>query len=753
MAIKISKCLKSALAQTTFDLKHKEKAHSYLDHLFINIMREPASLAYKDLQARVSTDGLQHIISDINHLIISQPTHEHLTPEIFFTHLSDLLIATTIEAEATSLHFLQHIATKTHTATSQMLAHYGITASSYPRPWDNLPINPQSPLSTKSITYIEPKTAAPELLIERFSTELTKLASTGAIDPVIGRENDIERLSQILCRRKKNNPLLVGDAGVGKSAIVEGLALKIANGDVPQRLRGAKIYSLNMAALVAGTKFRGEFEERINQMIEELGNESSSVVFIDEIHTIAGAGATQGNLDVANILKPALARGNIRLVGATTYDEYRKHIESDAALARRFQLINIKPTTIEQTMDILLKIAPTYERHHGVKFLDEALIGCVELSQRYIPDRNLPDKAIDLMDEAGAYIQQHSFSPNQTPMVTLRDVEKMITLTTGIPTAQITMSERERLAALPQHLRSRIIGQDRAIELLTRRIAMYKLGVQRSDRPIGVFLFTGPTGVGKTMLARELSNWLFKGERGLIRIDLSEYGQQHTVSRLIGSPPGYIGYGEGGQLSEAVRQNPHSVVLFDEVEKAHSEVLNLMLQIFDEGHLTNGSGRRIDFRNTIIILTSNIGSDKASKPRILGYDTSSKRRNQRLTSEEQALTVVEQTLSPELLNRIDEVICFRSLDMDDARQIIDIELDSLCSRTLKLGYSLNISEQAKEHLATIGFEPKYGARALRRTITRSIEEPIAQLIIEGKLSKGGRVNISLCEEQIELKVA
>ena len=598
---------------------------------------------------------------------------------------------------------------------------------------------------------------------------------------------------QILSRRKKNNPILIGEAGVGKSAIVEGLAQRIASCDVPVSLQRKRIFSLDVASLVAGTKYRGEFEERMQQLLDELRSADDVIVFIDEIHTIVGAGATQGSLDTANILKPVLARSEVQIIGATTLDEFRENIEKDAALERRFQKIVIEPTTVTQTLEILRRIAPRYEQHHNVRYSDEALSACVALSERYITDRHLPDKAIDIMDEAGARaganecdqavrlttqqlqattrkrdealaalaydkistirLQEIALKARleeqlsdrirtlerQPYIVKTSDVERAVATMTGIPVERLSHCETERLRTLADHLHRRVVGQTAAVNSLSRALLRSRAGLKDANRPIGVFLFVGPTGVGKTLLAKELSRWLFDERRGLIRLDMSEYGERHNVARLIGSPPGYVGYGEGGQLTEAVRRQPYAVVLLDEMEKAHSDVFNIMLQIFDEGHLTDGAGRRVDFRNTVIILTSNVGSRTAAHSSSLGYQTLSNERTVEKSGAEIYRKALENHFAPEFLGRIDDIVCFNHLSTEDVEQIVALELSEIFSRARILGYNVDITPEARRELATTGYNPDYGVRSLRRTLTKMVEEPLSMLIVDGQLRDGHNV--------------
>ena len=587
-------------------------------------------------------------------------------------------------------------------------------------------------------------------MLDKFGTELTRAAAEGKIDPVVGRTREIERMVQILGRRKKNNPVLVGEAGVGKSAIVEGLALKIAAGEAPAQLAGKKIFSLDMASLVAGTKFRGEFEERIKALMDELAKRRDTIVFIDEVHTIVGAGSTQGSLDTANILKPALARGDIQCIGATTLDEYRENIEKDAALERRFQKIIVEATSRDETLEILRNIKRHYEEHHSVTYTDEALVACVDLTDRYITDRNFPDKAIDVLDEAGS--MAHS-ADNSTVEITASHIDEVITSMTGIPVERVSQGEGARLIRLEKHLGSLVVGQSEAVSKVARSIVRGRSGLKDPSKPIGVFMFVGPTGVGKTLLAKELSRWMFDRPEALIRIDMSEYSEKHNVSRLIGSPPGYVGYGEGGQLTEAVRRQPYAVVLLDEIEKAHPDVFNVMLQMFDDGHLTDGLGRKVDFRNTIIIMTSNVGSHAvARKAPAVGYSTSFTAAREAMGRETEYRGALTQTFAPEFINRIDDIVVFNTLEAEDVVRVVDLELGKLVARAEKLGYRLEVSETARGELALLGYEPEYGVRSLKRTILDRIEEPLAQMIVSGEIRPGETIDIGYSGEAIELLV-
>jgi ATP-dependent Clp protease ATP-binding subunit ClpC len=596
-------------------------------------------------------------------------------------------------------------------------------------------------------------------MLEKYGVEMTRAAAEGRIDPVVGRAREIERMVQILGRRKKNNPILVGEAGVGKSAIVEGLALKIAAGEAPAALSGKKIFSLDMASLVAGTKFRGEFEERIKALLEELTKAKDTIVFIDEIHTIVGAGSPTGSLDTANILKPALARGDLQCIGATTLDEFRENIEKDAALERRFQKVLVEPTSKEETLEILRNIAPNYERHHGVNYSDEALKACVELTERYITDRHFPDKAIDAMDEAGSSRNagreiRGTRKTSQKPIeITAAHIEQIITTMTGIPVEKVSQGEQSRLTTLRHHLEGVVVGQRDAVGKVARSIIRSRSGLKDPSKPIGVFLFVGPTGVGKTLLAKELSKWMFDRPDALVRIDMSEFSEKHNVSRLIGSPPGYVGYGEGGQLTEAVRRQPYSVVLFDEVEKAHPDVFTVMLQMFDDGHLTDGLGRKVDFRNTIIIMTSNVGSRAvAAKKPPVGYGTSAMESREAVSRESDYRSALTRTFAPEFINRIDDIVIFNTLSAEEIARVVDLELGILIARAEKLGYRLEVSEAARSELAVLGYEPQYGVRSLKRAILDRIEEPLAQMIVEGSIKPGETIDIGCEDRRIELMV-
>ena len=695
-------------------------------------------------------------------------------------------------------HALLHIVSDPHTITSQVLAMYHFDAQAIATELQKMTLEADQTTPpdtnfrpTPELRFIglrEPVRDTPPAepaLLDKFGTDLTYEARRGRIDPVVGREREMERIVQILSRRKKNNPILIGEAGVGKSAIVEGLALRIAADEVPATIRGKRLYSLDVSSLLAGTKYRGEFEERMQRLLEELRRKQDSILFIDEIHTIAGAGSTQGSLDTGNILKPALARGELQVIGATTLDEYREDIESDPALERRFQKILVEPASEEETLQILHNIAPHYERHHGVRYSDEALRACVALTGRYITDRNFPDKAIDVLDEAGARIHLQDKGKTEKPSrktasrepvgaaagaktpknrsrktaaadtttvggavwtlpsdpgppeIRAEHIEQVITSMTGIPAERLSGSESERLRGLADYLSARVIGQCEAVEKISRSIQRSRAGLKDEGRPIGVFMFVGPTGVGKTLLAKELSKWLFDENKGLIRIDMSEYSEKHNVARLIGSPPGYVGYGEGGQLTEAVRRHPYSVVLFDEIEKAHPEVFNTLLQIFDEGHLTDGSGRKVDFRNTVIILTSNVGSRAAAiRSTQVGYSTCSKSDTQQKAPQSEYRRALEETFAPEFLNRLDDIINFDQLDLEAIKRIVDIELKPIVKRVKEMGYTLETAEDAKEFLARKGYDVQYGARPLKRALQTYLEDAICELVINDELRDG-----------------
>lgn len=650
-------------------------------------------------------------------------------------------------------------------------------------------------------------------VLDNFSTDLTRSAAEGKLDPVVGREKEIQRVTEILCRRKKNNPILIGEPGVGKSAIVEGLAQQIVKHHTSPVLFNCRLVSLDMTGIVAGTKYRGQFEERIHALIKELEQNPNIIVFIDEIHTIIGAGSSPGTMDAANIMKPALARGTIQCIGATTLDEFRKTIEKDGALERRFQKVLVEPTTAEQTLQILHNIKDRYEEHHHVTYTKEALQACVSLTERYITDREFPDKAIDALDEVGAHIRlQHAQVPpeitdkekeinevkdkkeqavksqnyelatvyrdRQTHLeqelhelqqswqngdaesrqkVTDKDVAGVVSRMSGVPVQRMEKGETLRLRDMGSELKKRVIGQDRAIEKLVKAIQRNRVGLKDPNHPIGAFMFLGPTGVGKTYLAKCLAEIMFGSKDSIIRIDMSEYTENFNVSRLIGAPPGYVGYEEGGQLTEQVRRHPYSIVLLDEIEKAHGNVFNLMLQVLDEGRLTDGNGRTVDFCNTVIIMTSNAGTRQLKEfSHGVGFNAGgiSNVGNLSDKDKEYARTVIQKSLSkqfsPEFLNRLDEIITFDQLDLNSIKKIIDIELSGLYKRIEEKGLRIQLTDAAKEFVASKGYDVQFGARPLKRAIQTYVEDGLCELILSGDVKKGNTINIDKKEEKTEL---
>jgi ATP-dependent Clp protease ATP-binding subunit ClpC len=640
-------------------------------------------------------------------------------------------------------------------------------------------------------------------VLDNFGRDLTKMAEENKLDPVVGREKEIERVSQILSRRKKNNPLLIGDPGVGKSAIAEGLALRIVKRKVSRVLFDKRVVSLDLASLVAGTKYRGQFEERMKALMNELEKNDDIILFIDELHTIVGAGGATGSLDASNMLKPALARGEIQCVGATTLDEYRQHIEKDGALERRFQKVMVDPTNYEETIQILNNIKDRYEDHHSVNYTPEAIKACVKLTSRYVTDRHLPDKAIDALDEAGSRVHitsihvpeevidlekrleeireqkiqvvkkqkyeeaarlrddeknlENQLKDSQNrweeevkknrETVTDDDVAEVVAMMTGIPLQRVAQQESNRLSGMGTDMKKQIIGQDEAVDKVVKAIQRNRAGLKDPNKPIGSFIFLGPTGVGKTQLAKELARSLFDTEENLVRIDMSEYMEKFAVSRLVGAPPGYVGYEEGGQLTEKVRRKPYSVILLDEIEKAHPDVFNLLLQALDDGHMTDSLGRKVDFKNTIIIMTSNIGTSKLKDFGTgVGFGTQARSQGKGDLEKGVIQTALKRAFAPEFLNRIDDVILFNSLSKDDIVKIIDIELRKLYLRINELGYQVQMTNEAKLFIADKGFDEKYGARPLNRAIQKYVEDPLAEPIINSEIEEGDTILISLSGE-------
>tara|TARA_B110000503_G_scaffold48643_1_gene79076 strand:+ start:8601 stop:11156 length:2556 start_codon:yes stop_codon:yes gene_type:complete len=646
-------------------------------------------------------------------------------------------------------------------------------------------------------------------VLDNFGRDLTDLAEKGKLDPVVGRQKEIERVSQILSRRKKNNPMLIGEPGVGKSAIAEGLALRIIERKVSRILFDKRIVSLDLASLVAGTKYRGQFEERMKALMNELEKNEDIILFIDEIHTIVGAGGATGSLDASNMLKPALARGEIQCIGATTLNEYRTNIEKDGALERRFQKVIVEPTSVEETVQILQNIKGKYEEHHHVNYTDAAIEACVKLTNRYMTDRYLPDKAIDALDEAGSRIhitnivvpqqvlelekqlevvrerktkavngqkyeeaaklrddeknmesaldsaqqQWENDSKMNREMVTEDNVAEVVSMMTGIPVSRVAEAETEKLHELPKLIKGKVVGQDVAVMKVVKAIQRNRVGLKDPNKPIGSFIFLGQTGVGKTQLAKVLASELFDAADSLIRIDMSEYMEKFAISRLIGAPPGYVGYEEGGQLTEKVRRKPYAVVLLDEIEKAHPDVFNILLQILDDGYITDSLGRKIDFRNTIIIMTSNIGARQIKDfGGGVGFGTSSKTAQADAYEKSVIEGALKKSFAPEFLNRIDDVIIFNALEREDLHAIIDIELDKLLKRISDLGYTLKLSKKAKDYIADKGFDKKYGARPLNRAIQKYIEDALAEEIVNSKLSEGDTISMDLNEKENKLTI-
>ena len=581
-------------------------------------------------------------------------------------------------------------------------------------------------------------------MLDQYSRDLTEMAAAGRIDPVVGRGNEIRRAIQILSRRSKNNPVLVGEPGVGKTAVAEGLALCVSRGQAPAELRDKRIVSLDIPALLAGTKYRGDFEERVKSVLRDVKRAGDVILFIDELHTIIGAGSAEGAIDAANILKPALGRGEVQIIGATTPEEYRRHIEKDAALERRFQPVKVTEPGREQTMEMLQSLRPALEKHHRVSLDEEALSAAYELSVRYINDRFLPDKAIDLLDEAAAAV--HVEGGRQ---VTAADVAQVVSLWTEIPLSSLDESESQRLQGLEEQLKQRIIGQDEAVGAVARAIRRSRVGLKDPRRPVGSFLFLGPTGVGKTELCRALAATVYGDENAMIRLDMSEYMEKHSVSRLIGSPPGYVGYEDGGQLTEKVRRKPWSVVLFDEIEKAHEDVWSILLQIMDDGHLTDATGRRVDFSNTVIVMTSNIGAKTITENRpALGFADSQRRDEEDMN--QKVMAELRATFRPEFLNRVDETIVFHRLSDEHLCAITQTLLEQVKQRFQALGITLLVPEDTARWLASQGHDDKFGARPLRRTVQHCIEDAAAEQLLEGKIGPGDRVAAAVCGDQVSL---
>ena len=804
--------------------------HDYIgtEHLLLGLIREGDGVAIKILKnIGVDMGAVRQSVEDAvkgssvsrspvnNNMPLTKQAEKvlkitYLEAKIFKSDIigtEHLLLAILRDEENIASQILQQYKVNYNSFKSEVeqnAAGISDEASNTPSGGDDDYADEESQFSTpKKVSDIKSKTP----VLDNFGRDLTKAAEEGKLDPIVGREKEIERVSQILSRRKKNNPILIGEPGVGKSAIAEGLALRIIQRKVSRVLFNKRVVTLDLASLVAGTKYSGQFEERMKAVMNELEKSPDVILFIDEIHTIVGAGGASGSLDASNMFKPALARGEIQCIGATTLDEYRQYIEKDGALDRRFQKVTVEPTSIDDTIEILNRIKDKYEEHHNVTYTPEAIEACVSLTTRYITDRFLPDKAIDALDESGSRVHLNNIHVPQSIIdieekieevkveknkvvrsqkyeeaAKLRDTEKklieelekekaaweaetktkrytvtednvaeVVSMMTGIPVQRVSQSDSQKLLNMGESMKGRIIGQDDAVQKLVKAIQRTRAGLKDPKKPIGSFIFLGPTGVGKTELAKELARFMFDSEDALIQIDMSEYMEKFAVSRLVGAPPGYVGYEEGGQLTEKVRRKPYAVVLLDEIEKAHPDVFNLLLQVLDEGQLTDSLGRKVDFRNTIIIMTSNIGARQLKEfGQGVGFTTAAKENQADSHSRGVIETALKRAFAPEFLNRIDDVIVFNSLNKEHIFKIIDIELKSLFARIQGLGHGINLTETAKNYIAEKGYDSNFGARPLKRAIQKYLEDPIAEEILKGELKNGETILVDFDEEKKRL---
>ncbi|MCB0515209.1 MAG: ATP-dependent Clp protease ATP-binding subunit [Chitinophagales bacterium] len=812
---KFSQKIKDVLAFSREEAIRLRHQYIGVEHLMLGIIRQQKNMAIKVLHS-LGVDIASYKSALENSITEGSKTVFYPEQSIALTHQAEKILKfTNIEAKNTRMevigteHLMLAILKNTENVATKLFNHYNVDYEIFLTELEimnqeirnEFPNNPEESFDegrmyAKKSGNVKSKTP----VLDNFGRDITRLAEEDKLDPIVGREAEIERVSQILSRRKKNNPILIGEPGVGKTAIVEGLALRIFERKVSRVLFDKRIVMLDLAALVAGTKYRGQFEERIKSIMNELEKDRDVILFIDEIHTIVGAGGATGSLDASNIFKPALARGELQVIGASTLDEYRQFIEKDGALDRRFQKVMVDPPSVEETVTILNNIKSKYEAFHNVLYSKDAITACVNLSNRYITDRYLPDKAIDVLDEVGARVHLKNIhvpkaiteleekiervKDQKSEMVKTQDYEKaaelrdderkyltelekekkrweeevktkkypvneediaeVVALMTGIPVKRVAQSESNRLLNMTEDIKKEVIGQDDAVMKITKAIQRNRVGLKDPNKPIGSFIFLGPTGVGKTELAKALSRYLFDSEDALVRIDMSEYMEKFSVSRLIGAPPGYVGYEEGGQLTEKVRRKPYSVILLDEIEKAHPDVYNILLQVLDDGQLTDGLGRKVDFKNTLIIMTSNIGvrqlKDFGSG---VGFSTATREQMESENTKSVINQALKRTFAPEFLNRIDDVIVFNSLGREEIHSIIDIALRDIYNRIEKLGYHITLTEQAKAFLADKGFDPQFGARPLHRAIQKYVEDPLAEEILAAKLKPGDNILIDL----------
>ena len=730
------------------EARELHQAHVGSEHLLLGLCKEPDGMAAQALdKAGVTFDAAKKQVLQLNTVDESVDSTGHLPFTVRVKRVLETSLREAMQMGQSYIsteHLLLALLREEEGGAIDVLSRLGVQVDTVRQQLNDLVGSP-APVAAGVLPFLSGEGAEHRNMLEEFGTDLTRKARDGKLDPVIGRSGEIDRVLQVLSRRQKNNPLIIGEPGVGKTAVVEGLAQLIAADKVPEIIAHKRLITLDLSALVAGSKYRGEFEDRLKKVIKEVIDAGDVILFIDELHTIIGAGSAEGSIDAAAILKPPLSRGEIQVIGATTTEEYRKHLEKDAALARRFQTVMVNEPTEEQTLRILLGLRDRYEKHHKIHFTDDALHAAISLSNRYIQDRCLPDKAIDVIDEAGARMRIKNAGETEIHESEIADI---VSMTTGVPVSNLTEAETDKLLRMESVLHERIIGQTEAVTALSKSIRRARAGLKDPRRPGGSFIFLGPSGVGKTELSKALAEFLFGTEEALLTFDMSEYMEKHTVSRLVGSPPGYVGFDEGGQLTKAVRQRPYSVVLFDEIEKAHPDVFNILLQILEEGRLTDSQGRAVDFRNTIIIMTSNVGAREIAASAPLGFAPDGQHGLSDKEIKSRVMAEMKKTFRPEFLNRLDEIIVFKSLTAEQIAEIVDLMVADLRDRLIEMDMSIELTDAARAYVAREGTDTSMGARPLRRAIQRLLEDPLSEKILMGELVAGHIVQVNLVDGEL-----